>query len=133
MESKTTATEKPKRMSWRRWLIVQKYSLQRGYMWCQAVMLGVIFATSLNQWQIIRDVLHIPFWALIVGSLTVLYLIGWCDRHFRLLHEENIYATETNPTMMSGLRGELKSEKQSSRTEVRSEGAAAPRMVEAKE
>ncbi len=82
----------------RTWVVIQKFTLSRGYIWCQSFMLGIIFAASIKIY-----VPTIPFWMLVVGSLIVLYTIGWIDKKFKFLHEEQSYATITNPKLMSGL------------------------------
>ena len=91
----------------RKWLIVQKYTLQRGYGWTQIPMMGFIGASQLK--------LLFPgyfnsltkFAILIIVVLIGLYFIGWIDKKYRFLHEDNIYITETNPLLLSGLKGEL--------------------------
>ena len=92
----------------RRWTIVQKYTLQRGYAWAQMPMMGVIFASTVKAAfpGFISDVWK--FAILVIICFAGLWIVGWFDKRLRFLHEENTYCTETNPVLMAGLRGELK-------------------------
>ena len=100
--------QKEKLTKFRKWIIIQKFTLQRGYAWANVPMIGFIGAGQLK--------LLFPgffntlpkFIALVILVLIGLYSIGWIDKKYRFLHEDNIYATETNPLLISGLRGELK-------------------------
>ena len=92
----------------RQWIIIQKYSLQRGYAWLQIPMLGVIFASSIKAaFPGFIGSLNM-YIILIILSFVALYFVGWLDKRFKFLDEENNYITITNPTLMAGLRGELK-------------------------
>lgn len=92
----------------RKWIIVQKYTLQRGYAWGQVPAIGIIFASSIK--AAFPGVINSldKFIVLVVLSFIGLWCVGWLDRKLKFLHEENIYTTETNPMLMAGLRGELK-------------------------
>jgi len=92
----------------RRWIIVQKYTLQRGYAWGQVPAIGVIFASSIKAaFPGAIDSLN-KFIILVIFSFIGLWAVGYLDKKLRFLHEENTYTTETNPMLMAGLRGELK-------------------------
>ena len=85
--------------AFRKWIIIQKYTLQRGYAWGQVPAIGIIFASSMKA--------AFPGWLngmgfvwLVLASFVGLYVTGWIDKKFRFLHEENTYCTETNPVMM---------------------------------
>lgn len=91
----------------RRWAIIQKISLQRAYTWLQMPMMGVIFASTIKAaFPGVIDSL-IKFILLVVISFSILFTIGYLDRKFRFLQEEQSYSTETNPMLLSGLKGEL--------------------------
>lgn len=91
----------------RKWTIVQKYTLQRGYAWGQVPAIGVIFASSIKAaFPGFIDSIN-KFAILVLLSFLGLWCVGYLDKRLRFLHEENIYCTETNPMLMAGLRGEL--------------------------
>lgn len=92
----------------RRWLVVQKYTLLRGYSWLNVIMLGIVCAASLKSaFPGLIDTVP-KFIGLGFLGFIVLYIVGYIDYRYRFLHEEQNYATETNPHLMAGLRGELK-------------------------
>lgn len=84
----------------RRWLVEFKYTLQRGYGWAQVPLLGTIAASSLKSAfpELVNSFGR--FIALTIFGFLVLYLIGYLDKRFRFLHEENNYGVEVNPLMM---------------------------------
>ena len=100
--------QKAQLSKFRKWIIVQKFTLQRGYNWANIPMIGFIGAGQLK--------LLFPgffntltkFVLLIILVLVGLYFIGWIDKKFRFLHDDNSYGIETNPLLLEGLRGELK-------------------------
>lgn len=84
----------------RRWIIVQKYTLQRGYGHLNVMMLGVVCAASIK--SILPGLIN-TFWkfvALVILGFMGLYLVGWLDKKLGFLHTENSYTTETNPLIM---------------------------------
>jgi len=87
----------------RRKLVVFKYTLQRGYAWCQLPTLALIGAGVLKpyfpNWSI---------WALGAVAMIIFLVVGIIDRAIGLLHEETNYGTEMSPLLMRGLKGELK-------------------------
>ena len=90
----------------RRKFVVLKFTMLRGYAWCQLpatalVGAGVLFPYSQHY------IPGIKLWQLAIFAVGGMMLAGWIDKKFRLLHEEQNYITETNPTLMAGLRGEL--------------------------
>jgi hypothetical protein len=87
----------------KRKLVVLKYTLQRGYGWCNVAMLALIGAGVLKP--------YLPNWNIfILGgfAFVVIFIIGLIDRYWGLLHEETNYGVEMSPLLMKGLRGELK-------------------------
>ena len=83
--------------NWKRKLAIFKFTLQRGYAWCQLPTLAIIGA------GILKPYVPIPLWSLALIALTVFIIVGVLDKKYRLLHEEQSYITEQNPTMMKGL------------------------------
>jgi hypothetical protein len=87
----------------RRKLVVFKYTLQRGYAWCQLPTLALIGAGVLKpyfpNWSI---------WSLGAIAMAVFLIAGIIDKAMGLLHEETNYGTEMSPLLMRGLKGELK-------------------------
>ena len=84
----------------RRWLVEAKYTLQRGYGWTQVPLLGVIAASSFKTaFPGLVDTFT-KFILLSVLGFFTLYFIGYLDKKYRFLHEENNYGVEVNPLMM---------------------------------
>jgi len=90
-----------------RYLIIFKWTLQRGYAWCQLPTLALIGAGILLPY-IKQYGLDIRFWQLSLIALVGFFAVGWVDRKLKLLHAENSYGVETNPLLLKGLKGELK-------------------------
>lgn len=84
----------------RKWLIVQKVTLGRGYSYVNVLMLGVVFAASIK--TVLPGLINTfsRFVILSIVSFIGLYLIGWIDKKYKFLHDENAYAIETNPLLM---------------------------------
>ena len=87
----------------RRKLVVLKVTLRRGYDWCNVPFLSVVFAGALKPY-----LPAIAFWMLIIIAVVIMLSIGMLDKKLKLLHGEQDYLTETNPTLMMGLRRQLK-------------------------
>jgi hypothetical protein len=86
----------------KRKLVVFKFTLSRGYAWCQLPTMAIMGAGILYPYT--KDILPwMKMWMLAIFALLVFISVGWIDRSTRLLHEENSYSTETNPTLMKGL------------------------------
>jgi len=90
--------------NWKRKLVVLKYTLQRGYAWCQLPTLAIIGAGVLKPYFP-----GIQLWQLALIALSIFVIVGFADKKIRLLHEEQSYITEQNPTLMKGLFEEFKS------------------------
>ena len=80
----------------RRWIVVQKYTFSRGYIWCQSILLGFIFASSIKVW-----LPQLPLVWLVIGAIILLYFIGWLDKKYRFLDEEQAYSVSRNPLLLS--------------------------------
>jgi hypothetical protein len=85
-------------MGFKRNLAIFKYTMLRGYNWCQMPMLAVIGAGVIKP--------YFPNWSfytLAITAFTIFFIVGMADKHFKILQEEGNYATETNPLLMKGL------------------------------
>ena len=88
----------------RRKIVVTKYTMSRGYIWCQTPSLVLITAGVMKPY--FPD---IRFYQLALIGFGIFMLVGYLDKKFRFLDEEQSYATQRNPTMMKGLfNGEKK-------------------------
>jgi len=86
----------------KRKLAVLKFTLQRGYAWCQLPTLAIIGAGVIKPYLAVYFP-SITFWKLAMIALVIFIFVGFLDKKFRLLNEEQSYATEQNPTLMEGL------------------------------
>ena len=95
-------TEERKDMfrKFRRWAIIQKFTLQRGYVWMQIPLLGVIASSTLKSAFPRLIDRFTKFLILTILAFIGLYFVGWIDRKLRFLHDDNAFTTETNPVMM---------------------------------
>ena len=85
-------------MNFKRKLAVFKFTMLRGYNWCQMPMLAVIGAGVIKP--------YFPSWNFYVLAgiaFSIFLIVGFIDKKLGILYEENSYATETNPTLMQGL------------------------------
>lgn len=93
----------------RKLIVTLKFTMIRGYSWVSFMMLGIITAVSLLPY--VKQYVHwIQLWQLIIFVVILLFLIGWLDVKYKFLHTEQDYTYERSPTLMKGLRGELKNE-----------------------
>jgi hypothetical protein len=84
----------------KRWMVVQKFTLARGYSWLNVLLIGFIAASQMKLlFPAFFDGVF-KFFALVMCSTFGLWFVGWLDKRMRLLHVENAYGTETNPMMM---------------------------------
>lgn len=104
-------------MDIRRWLVVQKITLMRGYGWANTPMIGVIFVSAV---KIAFPGLVDSTWKFMAWSflgLIGMYIIGYIDRKLRLFHEENDYIIESNPHMMEVVEATREEENEDSKKE----------------
>ena len=90
-------------MNIKKQLVMLKYTLHRGYQWCQLPTLAVVGAGIIKP--------YFPNWSfatLAVSAFAAFIGVGFLDRYLGLLKAELSYGTEMNPTMMKGLYGEKK-------------------------
>ena len=90
-------------MGFKRKLIVFKYTMLRGYNWCQMPTLAIIGAGVIKP--------YFPNWSfytLAAAAFIIFFVVGYIDKYFKFLQEEANYSTECSPLLMSGLRGEMK-------------------------
>lgn len=85
----------------RKWFIIQKVTISRGYSYVSVAMLGVIFASSVK--SVLPGIINnfAKFIILTIISFLLFYIIGLVDKWYGFLSDEQIYAVETNPLMMN--------------------------------
>ena len=87
----------------RRKIVVLKYTMARGYIWCQTPTMAIIGAGIIKPYfPMLR------FWQLCLIGFCVFIGVGFIDRYFGFLSAEQSYSTEMNTTLMKGLKGDLK-------------------------
>ena len=93
----------------RRWVIVQKYTLARGYGHMNILMLGFLVAVSIR--SVIPGLINTTwkFILLVVMGFIGLYIVGWFDKKLGFLNQENNYATENTSLMMEAINDIRKS------------------------
>jgi hypothetical protein len=84
----------------RRWYIIRKLTLSRGYITIQTFFIGVIFSSSVKTWLPQYFKTNWSFILLVIISMLILYTVGYLDIKFRVLHEENKIGSEWNPFMV---------------------------------
>jgi len=87
----------------RRNIVVMKYTMSRGYIWVQLPTMSIIAAGVLKPYFP-----GLSLWQLALGGFTIFMIVGYIDKKFRFLNEEQSYATEQNSMLMSGLFGKDK-------------------------
>lgn len=81
----------------RRWVVIQKLKVARGYLDIQQIMLGVIFSSSVKVWFPTIFKTWWSFALLVLGSMIILYIVGHYDIKFKIIHTENQVGSEWNP------------------------------------
>lgn len=89
---------------WKRKIAIFKFTLGRGYLFCQLPALSLIGAGVLAPYFP-----GLGLWLLAIIAFLVFVLVGWFDVKFHILHEEQKYMTEMNPILMKGLFGDKES------------------------
>ena len=87
----------------RRKIVVTKYTMARGYIWCQTPSLVLITAGVMKPYFP-----GLRFYQLALIGFSIFLLVGYLDKKFRFLDEELTYATERNTLLMKGLFKEKK-------------------------
>jgi len=87
----------------RRKIVVLKYTMARGYIWCQTPTMVIIGAGVVKPYFP-----YLQFWQLCLIGLVIFIGVGYFDRKFGFLTAEQSYGTEMNKTLMDGLKGRLK-------------------------
>ena len=85
----------------RRWLVIQKITLSRGYIDVQNLFIGVIFTSSIKSWFPQYFTTWWSFALLVLAAMVFLYLVGWIDRKLRIINVEAQIGTEWNPFMVN--------------------------------
>ena len=87
----------------KKWLVIQKVTLGRGYGWLQVPAIGFRVASQFKlMFPTFFDGIA-RFIFLVMGCTIGLWLVGYMDKKMELLHAENAYGTETNPRLMEML------------------------------
>ena len=89
---------KPLLRKLRRKIVVAKYTMSRGYIWCQTPSLILITAGVMKP--------YLPgfkFYQIAGIGFMLFMTVGYIDKKFRFLNEEQSYATEQNTLLMKGL------------------------------
>jgi len=87
----------------RRKVVVVKFTMARGYIWCQTPTMAIIGAGVVKPYFP-----FLAFWQLCLIGFAVFLTVGYIDRRYGFLTEEQGYGTEMNKLLMKGLRGELR-------------------------
>jgi len=82
----------------RRKIVVTKYTMSRGYIWCQTPSLVLITAGVMKPYFP-----GLKFYQLALIGFGIFMTVGYLDKKFRFLNEEQSYATEQNTLLMKGL------------------------------
>lgn len=82
----------------RRNIVVAKYTMSRGYMWCQTPSMVLIVAGILKPYFP-----SLKFYQLAGIGFVTFMTVGYIDKKFRFLNEEQSYTTEQNTLLMKGL------------------------------
>ena len=88
---------------WKRIIAVMKFTMQRGYQYCNIPVIGVIGATAIKPY--LDMYVELSLWQLILIAVGIFMFVGFLDRYFNIIGEEQSYLTERNKTMMKGLYG----------------------------
>lgn len=92
------------RVRWvRNTAVMLKFTLQRGWAWVQVPSFAMIGAGVMKP--------YFPNWSLYSLAFLAFVIIlgvGFIDKYFRMLHEEQRYATVNNPTLMQILSEVIK-------------------------
>jgi len=87
----------------RRKIVVIKFTMARGYIWCQTPTMAIIAAGVMKPYFP-----NFQFWQLALVGVVIFMGVGYIDRKFKFLNEEQSYATERNTLLMEGLFGKEK-------------------------
>ena len=77
-------------------LVKFKYTLSRGYMWCQLPTLAILGAGIIKPY-----IPFLRFYQLCIIAFSIFLLVGYLDQKLGLLDEEQSYATARNPKLLS--------------------------------
>jgi len=88
---------------WKRIIAVMKFTMQRGYQYCNIPVIGVIGATAIKPY--LDMYIELSLWQLVIIAVAIFMTVGFLDRFFNIIGEEQSYLTERNKTMMKGLYG----------------------------
>ncbi len=98
-------------MTWKRKFAVFKFTLSRGYVLCQLPALSIIGAGVMAPYFPETRLVYLA-----ITAFAIMVFAGWFDVKFNILHEEQKYMTEQNPTLMEGLFGNKESNQPSAQS-----------------
>jgi len=81
-------------------LVQFKYTLARGYQWCQLPTLAVVGAGIIKPY-----IPFLRFYQLALIAFSIFIIVGYLDRKLGLLDAELSYSTERNPKLLSLFKG----------------------------
>ena len=87
----------------RRKIVVIKFTMSRGYIWCQTPTMAIIGAGVIKPYFP-----NLAFYQLCLIGFVVFLGVGYIDKRFEFLNEEQSYSTEKNNLLMKGLKGGIK-------------------------
>jgi len=87
----------------RRKIIVSRYTLLRGYSWCQVPTMAILSAGILKPYFP-----SLRFYQLCLIGVTIFMIVGFIDKKYGFLNEEQSYITSMNKLLMEGLKGKIK-------------------------
>ena len=85
-------------MNWQLRLVQLKYTLARGYQWCQLPTLAIVGAGIIKPY-----VPFLRFYQLAILAFTIFLFVGYIDMKFKFLDRELSYSTEKNTKLMQML------------------------------
>ena len=91
-------------MKFKKWLVIQKVILLRGYQWANTPMIGVIFVSAVKMAfpQFINTTWKFILFACL--GFVGLYILGFLDKKLRLIHEEQNYMVEVTPEVFNHIK-----------------------------
>ncbi len=82
----------------RRKVVVIKFTMARGYIWCQTPTMAILAAGVMKPYFP-----GLEFYQLALIGVSIFLTVGYIDRKFKFLNEEQSYVTERNTLLMSKL------------------------------
>jgi len=83
----------------RRYIVVTKYTMARGYIWCQTPTMAIIGAGVIKPYFPMFE-----FHELAIIGACIFMAVGYIDRKFEFLNEELSYSTSKNNKLLEEIR-----------------------------